>query len=921
MRQSFTFLVSLLVLLYSLPTQATTDKYRCILRDDPATTMTIAWNQVNGNNPMVHYDVVDHGTNASAYAFSHGVDRSTSRKGMDNQFARLAGLLPNTVYYFVIQDDNSTSQRFSFKTSSNVPTDRISLIAGGDSRNNRVPRQNANKIVAKTRANAVLFGGDMTDNDTSGEWQDWMDDWQLTIATDGRMTPIIPARGNHEFFNTSVSELFDSPNSDVYYALTFGGDLYRAYTLNSMISVSGNQKTWLQNDLQANQHVAWKSAQYHHPMRPHVGSKSERNDIVTHWAPLFETLGINFAVECDAHTVKTTHPIRTSTGPGSDEGFVRDDINGVVYVGEGCWGAPLRGNDDAKAWTRSGGSFNQVKWIFVSQDTVEMRTIRTDNADNVGSLTDANRFSMPSSIDIWNPAPGDDVVYLVKRVGFPEVSLYNPLNGQLFSGVQPIALQAVASDTDGVVTNVEFFVNGVAVGSDNTMPYEFTWTPATSGVYVIDAVAVDNEGKESRSNVAVINIYGSGSVTTTSQVNQSSDDAEESWLGNVDLTSSDLELVFDLGNQRVGMRFADIQVPNGAVVSNAYIQFTVDETDGNGTSLDIYMQDDPNPITFSGNRNDVTSRPTLPNPIAWSPPSWNTTGQAGPDQRTPNLASFVQTIVNDPNWVAGNAMAFIIRGSGERVAEAYDGDPTKAPTLVIEYTFTAPSIAKPVLAAVGFCPGEQAILDAGAGYAGYFWNTDISLGQAQQLVVDSAGWYMVRVHDLAGQVKSDTTYVTAYASPVLNLGPDQFLNGGSVTFTPNQTYSSYSWSTGATTPSITINTVGTYTLTVTDANGCTATATVSAVGNPLSTPAIEAIPTMQVYPNPAQDQVQLSLNDLVNLPAQVSIINAVGQVVYQQEVLQPVNTIYLGEVPTGAYWLRLTTASSKQLIRRLIVKR
>ena len=48
------------------------------------------------------------------------------------------------------------------------------------------------------------------------------------------------------------------------------------------------------------------------------------------------------------------------------------------------------------------------------------------------------------------------------------------------------------------------------------------------------------------------------------------------------LNSSDLELVNDshqsAGNQKVGMRFTGVNIPQGAAIENAYIQFTVDET-------------------------------------------------------------------------------------------------------------------------------------------------------------------------------------------------------------------------------------------------------------------------------------------------------------------------------------------------------
>lgn len=399
------FFFTVFLLLLSFYTNASNDKYRLTLRGNPATSIVIGWNQISGNNPTVYYGTTDYGINYNSYPNVKVVDRAVVYKGMNNNFARLSGLQPNTAYYFVIKDSEGTSNRFWFKT---APADnsRLSFIAGGDSRNNRTPRINANNLVSKLKPHAVLFGGDMTDDDTNAQWQTWFNDWQLTIAQDGRMFPIIAARGNHEGSNNSIYNLFDVPSTEVYYAITFGENLIRAYTLNSEISISGNQTTWLNNDLSANSGVIWKVAQYHKPMRPHTFFKTEGNTQYSYWSNLFYNYGVNLVVECDSHTVKSTWPIRPSTASGNDEGFVRDDENGTVYVGEGCWGAPLRSNNDAKAWTRNSGSFNQFKWIFVDEESIEIRTIQVDNASAVGEVSNANVFQIPSNLAIWNPSNG-----------------------------------------------------------------------------------------------------------------------------------------------------------------------------------------------------------------------------------------------------------------------------------------------------------------------------------------------------------------------------------------------------------------------------------------------------------------------------------------------------------------------------------
>ncbi|WP_299245345.1 fibronectin type III domain-containing protein [uncultured Aquimarina sp.] len=401
-------ILTLIVILVGLQVTASNDKYRLTLRGNPATSIVIGWNQISGSNPTVYYGTTDYGTNYNSYPNSKSPDRTVSYKSMNNTFARLTGLQPNTAYYFVVRDSQGTSERFWFKT---APADksRLSFIAGGDSRNNRTPRQNANRLVAKLKPHAVLFGGDMTDSDSSNQWKTWFNDWQLTIASDGRMFPIIAARGNHEDSNNSIYHLFDVPSSSVYYAITFGDNLVRTYTLNTEISISGNQTTWLQNDLNSNANVVWKMAQYHKPMRPHVSYKSEGNSQYSNWAQLFYNKEVKLVIECDAHTVKTTWPVRPSTGSGSDEGFVRDDQNGTVYAGEGCWGAPLRSNDDNKNWTRNSARFNQFKWIFIDEDKIETRTISVDNASQVGSVSNNNVFQIPSNLDIWNPSNGSVV--------------------------------------------------------------------------------------------------------------------------------------------------------------------------------------------------------------------------------------------------------------------------------------------------------------------------------------------------------------------------------------------------------------------------------------------------------------------------------------------------------------------------------
>jgi acid phosphatase type 7 len=391
--------------------EAATARYRCMWRDDPATTMVIGWDQVSGHSPELFYDVVDFGQQVSAYRNSLLPQRVVVAKGMHNHFVRLTGLHPNTVYYFIIKDSEGTSQRMSFQTTPHTPDERLSIISGGDSRNNREARRDANRLVGKLRPHFVMFNGDMTAGDTNQEWRDWFDDWQETMGSDNRLFPVLAARGNHEASNATITELFDVSSADVHYALTFGGNLLRVYTLNSMIAPGGSQRDWLEGDLRASKDLLWKLAQYHHPIRPHTARKPEKDELLINWATLFYKYRVDLVSESDAHVVKATYPIRPSQEPGSEEGFIRDDREGTVYVGEGCWGAPLREANDEKSWTLASGSFNSFQWVMVSREKIEVRTIRTDGSRQVAEVNHGNIFEPPIGLVIWNP-PAGDVVYI-----------------------------------------------------------------------------------------------------------------------------------------------------------------------------------------------------------------------------------------------------------------------------------------------------------------------------------------------------------------------------------------------------------------------------------------------------------------------------------------------------------------------------
>jgi len=153
--------------------------------------------------------------------------------------------------------------------------------------------------------------------------------------------------------------------------------------------------------------------------------------------------------------------------------------------------------------------------------------------------------------------------------------------------------------------------------------------------------------------------------------------------------------------------------------------------------------------------------------------------------------------------------------------------------------------ADPIISADGplmFCDGEDVNLTSTSADS-YLWSTGAT---TQSINVDESGSFEVTIFDINGcpATVASPTDVTVFPLPTATIsadGPTEFCQGETVTLTANSA-SSYLWSTGATSQSITVSTSGTYSVSITDSNGCTDTSNSTVVTvNPLpSTPTISA---------------------------------------------------------------------------------
>ncbi len=269
----------------------------------------------------------------------------------------------------------------------------------------------------------------------------------------------------------------------------------------------------------------------------------------------------------------------------------------------------------------------------------------------------------------------------------PSCSLTSPLNGTHFEAPRVVTITAEASDEDGSVVSVEFFAEDISLGSDTVAPYSMEFTIPANNAYKITAKVTDDNGLWVISAPIVFTV-GVFSRTETSRISDGMSDVEEDPAdGSIYAGSSDIELVYDNGNQIIGLRFSGLNIPPGETIDSAFIQFTVDEVSSGACALSIRGHNDDNSTPFTTMAKNVSSRVTTSAEVTWEPPVWLTVGMAGEDQKTPDLSPIIQEIVNRPGYTQSSAISIIITGSGERVAEAYEGEAGSAALMTVSYTF------------------------------------------------------------------------------------------------------------------------------------------------------------------------------------------------------------------------------------------
>jgi chitinase len=173
------------------------------------------------------------------------------------------------------------------------------------------------------------------------------------------------------------------------------------------------------------------------------------------------------------------------------------------------------------AWLYS--SSDQIFWTLDEPQSLALKKRYVDAYDLGGIMFweisgDDSQGTLVNTLYTGNPPSDNGCGDPPSNNVGPTVSITDPENcGISFEGFNVI-INTDASDSDGCVTQVEFFVDSqsgsISLGYDTQPPYSWAWFNVPSGTYKLTAVATDNAGESTPSTPITVTVKSAASGIT-----------------------------------------------------------------------------------------------------------------------------------------------------------------------------------------------------------------------------------------------------------------------------------------------------------------------------------------------------------------------------------------------------------------------
>jgi hypothetical protein len=262
-------------------------------------------------------------------------------------------------------------------------------------------------------------------------------------------------------------------------------------------------------------------------------------------------------------------------------------------------------------------------------------------------------------------------------------------------------------------------------------------------------------------------------------------------------------------------------------------------------------------------------------------------------------------------WSIGaTTQSIVVCSSGDFVVEGNDSNGCAA---IDTFTFTVLPPINLNAGSAAICDGSTALLDASGPFVAWLWSTNET---TPTITVSATGNYSVTVTDTNGCEGADTFVVTVLPLPV----PTIVASGADLSVTPS--YPAYQWLlngspiSGATGATYTATTTGTYSVTVTDLNGCIGTSDTTFVLVGIAQPAAMGA---SISPNPTAGTSTIAWVMDGPRALRISVTDALGRVVMATELQGQAGAnrldLQLAAFPAGMYQVHLSDGELHQVLR------
>lgn len=204
------------------------------------------------------------------------------------------------------------------------------------------------------------------------------------------------------------------------------------------------------------------------------------------------------------------------------------------------------------------------------------------------------------------------------------------------------------------------------------------------------------------------------------------------------------------------------------------------------------------------------------------------------------------------------------------------------------------------------CAGETVVLNAN-GAAVLQWNNGVTNNVGFSAVASQT--YVV-TGTTNGCEDTDTVSITVNALPTVDLGEDTVTcaNYGPITLNAGAGFAAYQWNNNATTATTNALVTGTYSVTVTDQNGCQNSDAIVVTFDPCLGVDEQAV-ALVLFPNPTTGM--LTVQSTSNEPMQVEVMNTAGQLL----LTSTETNIDLSSAAAGTYLVRVQQGNTTQVFR------